>query len=121
MADRFRAFVAAGGADFDHLALSLDGLGFVTGGDRRLPGGTWMFLDYGCIYRGWFSDAGTTLFLGEPGPAAEAEHAAVRSAVLVGADALRPGARGSSVQRAMQESLMEAGITDSFPHGHGLG
>jgi Xaa-Pro aminopeptidase len=74
-----------------------------------------------CVYRGWISDAGTTLCIGNPTPAALAEYDAVRGAVVAGAEALRPGARGSEVQRAMQESLVEAGIGESFPHGHGIG
>ena len=37
LADRFRSLVAAGGADLDHFSLSLDGLGFATGGGRPLP------------------------------------------------------------------------------------
>jgi Xaa-Pro dipeptidase len=121
LVDRFRAISAEDGADLDHLALSLDGLGFVTGGDRALGGETAMFYDYGCVYRGWISDAGTTFCVGEPEAAALAEHAAVRGAVATGAEALRPGVCGSSVQRTMQESLAEAGIGESFPHGHGVG
>ena len=121
LVDHFRTLAARDGADLDHLALSLDGLGFVTGGDRVLRGATSMFYDYGCVYRGWISDAGTTLCLGEPGPTELAEHAAVRSAVAAGAEALSPGARSSSVQLTMQNSLAEAGIADTFPHGHGVG
>jgi Xaa-Pro aminopeptidase len=121
LVDRFRTLAAQHGADLDHLALSLDGLGFVTGGNRVLRGATSMFYDYGCVYRGWISDAGTTLCLGEPGPTELMEHAAVRSAVTAGAEALSPGVRGSSVQLTMQASLAEAGIVDTFPHGHGVG
>ena len=121
LVDRFRALVAGDGADLDHLALSLDGLGFVTGGDRKLRGATSMFYDYGCVYRGWISDAGTTLCLGEPGPNELAEHSAVRRAVDAGAEALKPGVPGSSVQVKMQVLLAEAGIVETFPHGHGIG
>jgi len=121
LVDSFRALAAEDGADLDHVALSLDGLGFVTGGDRALGGGTSMFYDYGCVYRGWISDAGTTLCVSEPGSIALAEHAAMRGAVAAGAEALRPGVRGSSVQRTMRECLAAAGIVESFPHGHGVG
>lgn len=121
LVDRFRAIAAEDGADLDHLALSLDGLGFVTGGDRALGSGTSMFYDYGCVYRGWISDAGTTLCVGEPEAAALAEHAALRDSVAAGAEALRPGIRGSRVQQTMQEALADAGIVESLPHGHGVG
>ena len=121
LVDRFRLVVAERGADLDHYSVSLDGLAFVTGGSRELRAGTAMYTDYGCILRGWYSDAGTTLCVGEPPREALAEHTAVRDAVRVGADAIRPGAKGSAVERAMREALSGAGITDVFPHGHGLG
>ena len=121
LADRFRLSLARDGADYDHCALSLDGLGFVTSGDRMLGADSWMYFDYGCIYRGWFSDAGTTLCIGEPRDVALRQHAAVLEAVEEGARAVRPGVRGSAVQRQMQLALSDVGVTDAFPHGHGLG
>jgi Xaa-Pro dipeptidase len=121
LVDRFRLLVAQRGADLDHFAVSLDGLGFVTGGDRPLRADSSMYSDFGCIFRGRFSDAGTTIFVGEPEQRALDDHAAVRDAVQAGAEAIRPGVRGSAVERAMRESLADAGITESFPHGHGLG
>jgi Xaa-Pro dipeptidase len=45
----------------------------------------------------------------------------VRDCVAAGANALRPGRKVSLVQATMQEALAEAGITESFPHGHGVG
>jgi Xaa-Pro aminopeptidase len=80
-----------------------------------------MYSDYGCIFRGWYSDAGTTVCVGEPPREALEEHAAVRDAVRAGSDAIHPGVKGSAVERAMREALADVGITDSFPHGHGLG
>jgi Xaa-Pro dipeptidase len=121
LADRFRALVAQEGADLDHFSLSLDGLGFTTGGGQPLRAASSLYLDFGCIYQGWFSDSGTTLSIGEPGGTALEEHAAVRDAVAAGAAAIRPGVRGSAVQYEMKKALAERGITKSFPHGHGLG
>jgi Xaa-Pro aminopeptidase len=121
LGDRFRSLVAEKGADLDHFSVSLDGLGFATGGDRRFRPGVGMYFDFGCIYRGWFSDSGTTLSLGEPTEVALREHEAVRDAVAAGAEAVRPGARGSAVQAVMQQTLAERGITKTFPHGHGVG
>src|SRR5207237_1033858 len=120
LADRFRALLAAGGADLDHFSLSLDGLGFATGGSRPLAAAGSLYFDFGCIRRGWFSDSGTTLSIGEPTPDALEQHGAVRDAIAAGAAAIRPGVRGSTVQNAMQQALAERGITRSFPHGHGL-
>lgn len=121
LADRFRILVAQEGADLDHFALSLHGLGFAAGGGRPLTRGAALYLDFGCIDRGWFSDSGTTVAVGEPSPEALAEHAAVRDTVAAGAATARPGIRGSAVQHAMQVALAERAIVKSYPHGHGLG
>jgi Xaa-Pro aminopeptidase len=121
LADGFRSLIAQEGADLDHFSVSLDGLGFTTGGRLPLRPESSLYLDFGCVFRGWFSDSGTTLSIGESTPAALDEHAAVRDAVAAGAAAMRPGVRGSTVQARMQQLLAERGITKSFPHGHGLG
>jgi Xaa-Pro aminopeptidase len=121
LVDRFRMFAAEDGADLDHVAISLDGLAFSTGGRRPVGDGSSMFFDYGCAYRGWISDSGTTLCVGEPEPSVLAWHDAVRRAVEAGADLLRPGVRGSTVQAAMQRTLADEGITDAVPQGHGIG
>lgn len=117
----YRARIAAEGADFDHLAVSIRGLGLLCESERQLRAGDVLYIDFGCIYKGWFADSGTTLCLGEPSPEAAGEFAAVRDSVAAGAAAMAPGVRGSAVQDAMQRCLAERGIVDSFPHGHGVG
>ena len=121
LTDRFRTLVAGGGADLDHFSLSIDGLGFTTTGSRPLGAAGSLYFDFGCVRRGWFSDSGTTLSIGEPDPLALEQHAAVRDAIAAGAAAIRPGVRGSRVQDEMRRALADRGITRSFPHGHGLG
>jgi Xaa-Pro aminopeptidase len=117
----FRRHLAGEGADVDHFTFGLYGLGIVTGGEQPLPDGQALYFDFGCIYDGWFSDSGTTFCLGEPTAEALEGHAAAVASVDAGAAVIRPGARGSAVQAAMQEALAERGIVASYPHGHGLG
>jgi Xaa-Pro aminopeptidase len=121
LADDFRVRVASEGADVDHFSISYDGLGFATSGELALRRGRAHYFDWGCILDGWYSDTGTTLAAGDPGPEALAEQAAVRDAVAAGAAAMRSGVRGSAVPAAMREVLAGRGITACFPHGHGLG
>jgi Xaa-Pro dipeptidase len=116
----YRAGLGEGGADFDHFAFALDGLGLHTGG-RPLQSGDASYVDWGCLLDGWFSDTGTTLVVGDAPEAALRCHDLVRDAVAAGEALLRPGTRGSEIQRAMQERLAAGGIRESFPHGHGLG
>jgi Xaa-Pro dipeptidase len=121
LARGFRARIAADGADFDHFAVSIRGLGLLCESERRLDAGSVLYVDFGCISRGWFSDTGTTLCCGEPTASARSDFAAVRDAVGAGAAAMAPGVRGSAVQAVMQGVLAEHGVTASFPHGHGVG
>jgi Xaa-Pro aminopeptidase len=116
----YRTSLGAAAADFDHFAFALDGLGLHTGG-RPLQSGDASYVDWGCLLDGWFSDTGTTFVVGDAPEAALRSHDAVRDAVAAGEALLRPGVRGSEVQQAMQDSLAENGITESFPHGHGFG
>jgi Xaa-Pro dipeptidase len=120
-AQDFRARVATEGADFDHFALGPRGLGFTAGGPITLEHGDAMYVDFGCVADGWFSDSGTTLSLGDPAPTTLEQFAAVRDCVTAGGEALRPGQPASAAQAAMRGVLSERDITESFPHGHGLG
>ena len=117
----FRAHLGAAGADFDHFAIGALGLGIMSDGDYELPVGEAFYLDFGCVKDGWFSDSGVTFCIGDIDPAASAQYEAVRDSVTVAASMLRPGTLSSSVQAAMVRSLAECGISESFPHGHGLG
>jgi Xaa-Pro dipeptidase len=117
----FRCLVAEAGTDVDHFAIAPRGVGLITTPGYRFAPGDVFFCDFGCIYRGYFSDSGTTVAVGEPSPESVARHDAVRASLKAGAAALRPGVLASAVRGAMWDSLSAGGITDSHPHGHGFG
>jgi Xaa-Pro dipeptidase len=117
----FRLRVAERGAALYHFALSPDGAGIAMDTRHALRAGDVHYADFGCVYRGYYSDSGTTLAVGDPSPRALELHAAVRDAVAAGEVALRPGVAASSVQMTMQSALAEQGIPGSYPHGHGFG
>ena len=119
--DEFRAAAAGHGADFDHYALGPRGLGITTERHITLRSGDAMFADFGCNYRGYFSDSGTTLAVGEPGPAVRRRFDALRATIAAGVETMRPGVRASAVQESMRAALAGDGITASYPHGHGFG
>ena len=118
---RFRSSVAEAGADCDHFAFGPCGLGIATEPQYAPAVGEIMYVDFGCIYGGYFSDAGVTLALGEPPAALQARYDALAASVEAGAAALRPGVRASRVQAAMQQVMDDAGFTACYPHGHGVG
>jgi Xaa-Pro dipeptidase len=121
LADEFRVAAAEHGADFDHYALGPRGLGITTERHVALRPRDTMYVDFGCNYRGYFSDSGTTVSVGEPGPALRRRFDALRATIAAGVEAMRPGVRASVVQESMRAALVDHGITASYPHGHGFG
>ena len=121
MADHYRAQAAQMGADFDHFAFGVRGLGMTTETNYRLAADDGLYVDYGCIYRYCFSDSGTTLAMGELPAELSERFAALRACMDAGGEALRPGAKASNVADAMVAALHDRGIRASFPHGHGVG
>lgn len=117
----YRTKIASGGADFDHFAFGVRGLGIATAANHLLTENDLLYVDFGCIYQSCFSDSGTTLAMREPSPALLDRHAALRDCLMAGVETIRPGVKTSEVQAGMWETLNAKGITASFPHGHGLG
>jgi Xaa-Pro aminopeptidase len=117
----FRQHVARNGADIDHFGLSPEGTGIAMNTRLLLREGQHHFADFGCLYRGYYSDSGMTLSVGPPTAKAIELHTAVRESVDAGAAVLQPGVRASSIQATMQATLSARGFGNSYPHGHGLG
>lgn len=121
MVRHFRKRVAEAGADFDHFAIGYKGLGIATEPHYILGDGEVAYIDYGCIYQRYFSDAGTTLALApSPQPLLQ-RHGVLSACISDGAKRIRPGSKASAVHNAMAEALGALGFTASFPHGHGIG
>jgi Xaa-Pro aminopeptidase len=118
---RYRVRLAELGADLDHFAYGMYGMGIATEPEHRLDSASVEYVDFGCRYQNYLSDSGTTLAL-QPLPAAlENRFAALRACMDAGKKLIRAGVKASAVQAAMQQTLKERGITESFPHGHGVG
>src|SRR4029077_9759414 len=104
-----------------HFSFSLNGLGICTEPDYKFRAQDVLFIDYGCIFSSYFSDTGTTLVFSDLRPELAKRYDALQSCFKAGAEAMRPGVKASAVQKAMSDALKEHGVTNSFPHGHGLG
>ena len=91
--------------------------------DTRIAPGDLVVIDVGGVFDGYCSDFTRTLAVGEPGPEARADHAAVARAHDAGIAALHGGALGSDADRAARRVLAEAGLDEWFTHslGHGVG
>jgi len=121
LADRFRAIAAASGADFDHFAVGIRGLGMAMHHDHVLSDDETFYVDFGCVYRHYYSDSGFTLAMGRPRPALQDRYSALRECVSAGSAEIRPGVRASVIPTVMKRVLGSRGVTACFAHGHGLG
>ena len=117
----YRCLVAEAGADFDHFAFGVNGQGIATETDYRLQERDVLYVDFGCIYRGYFSDGGTTLALTDPPEELTRRHTAIKDCMNAAEEIMRPGLAASAVRGAMWNVLQDRGLTASFPHGHGVG
>lgn len=117
----YRQQIAKEGADFDHFAFGVRGLGLATEPNYILADDDILYVDFGCIYEGCFSDSGTTLTMREPSETMRDRHSALRECVTAGVEEMIPGAKASTAQAAMWDTLNAHGLTASSPHGHGLG
>ena len=117
----YRQQIAKAGADFDHFAFGVRGLGLATEPNYILTDDDILYVDFGCIYEGAFSDSGTTLTIREPSATLIDRHRALWECVEAGVEKMTPGAKASAAQAAMWKTLNAHGITASSPHGHGLG
>ncbi|MCY4526536.1 MAG: M24 family metallopeptidase [Anaerolineaceae bacterium] len=117
----YRAQVAQQGADFDHFAIGIDGVGIATETGHHLAGGAVMYVDFGCRWRSCYSDSGLTLALGPLASQLQRRYDSLRACIDAGVDQLRPGRRGSQAHAAMQDVIDGSDIRVAAMHGHGLG
>ncbi len=117
---RFRAELGDRGADLDHFAFGVHGLGIATEPDFILGESDVEYVDWGCRYRSCYSDTGTTFAMRPLSDDMQVRFDALRTSMDAGLDAIRPGVRASAVQKAMQDVVDEAGLS-MYPHGHGVG
>ncbi|TXK19846.1 Xaa-Pro peptidase family protein [Homoserinibacter sp. GY 40078] len=88
-----------------------------------LAAGTGVSFDFGAITRGYCSDFGRTVHIGDPSEEYERVHEVVMAAQEAGRRTAVPGATGGDVHRAAREVIDDAGYGDWFRHrvGHCIG
>ncbi len=121
MRRHFQTELATRGAEPDHFAYSVKGMGIATEADYRLEAEDVLYVDYGCVHGYCCSDSGLTLALTPLTDEFSSSYDALYACIRAGCEAMRPGARASSVSKAMWDVLHARGVEVSFPHGHGIG
>jgi len=91
--------------------------------DRQLQRGDAVKLDFGAVVDGYHSDMTRTVAFGELDPRLLEIYDVVRRAQQAGVDAVRAGAVGGEVDRAVRDLIEDAGYGDHYTHslGHGVG
>jgi Xaa-Pro aminopeptidase len=97
-------------------------VGHTKPGDRTVPEGELLHLDFGVTVAGYAADVQRVYVRGDAGAALESDFADVRGAIEAGRDALEPGVPGYEVDAAAREELTDRGH-DAFAHalGHQVG
>jgi Xaa-Pro aminopeptidase len=92
-------------------------------GDRKLQRGDLVVLDYGCVYRGYFSDITRTIAVGSCDDERRKVYSIVRSAQEKAYQAAVEGIEAQSVDKVAREIIEAAGYGQFFVHrtGHGIG
>ena len=91
--------------------------------DYRLQAGDTFILDFSVVLAGYRSDFTATIAAGAPTAQQRELLELCQAALAAGEAALRPGALGGEVYRAVAQPFAAAGKPELFPHhaGHGLG
>jgi Xaa-Pro aminopeptidase len=97
-------------------------VGHTLPGDRRVPAGELLHLDFGVRRNGYCADVQRCYVRGEPSADLRAAFDDVRAAIEAGFDALEPGVPGRAVDRAARETIADRGH-EEFAHalGHQVG
>lgn len=117
----FHAGVAYRGAEFDHFAYGMRGMGIGMDPKYELQPGEVLYVDFGCAVEHCIGDSGRTLALVSLSKQLQQKYDALRAGITAGQDAMRPDALASTIFRAMRETMSGLGLTRTSPQGHGLG
>lgn len=92
-------------------------------GETRVERGSFVTMDFGCVYGGYCSDMTRTVAVGTPSEEMRRVYQTVLEAQRAGLAATRAGVPGRQVDGAARRVIREAGYGDYFGHsyGHSLG
>lgn len=111
----------ASGTSFDSIVASgaKSSLPHAVPEDKTLEEGDFVVMDFGCIYEGYCSDMTRTILIGEPTEKHLQIYQTVLKAQLAALEHIKPGMKGSEVDKVARDIIADAGYRECF--GHGLG
>lgn len=92
-------------------------------GERKLQMGEPLLIDFGCVYKGYYSDITRTVFLGNPSEEFRKIYEIVKGAQEKALKKIRPGISLGSIDEEARTHISNSGFGGYFIHrlGHGLG
>lgn len=99
-------------------------LGETAEGPRVLEDGDTISFDFGCVYKGYCSDFGRTVYVGEPPAKVEEIHDIVMTAQATAIEQMKAGELTCQQLDSVARGIIErAGYGENFVHrlGHGIG
>ncbi|MEG0597221.1 MAG: aminopeptidase P family protein [Oscillospiraceae bacterium] len=88
-------------------------------GDRKIENGSFVTMDFGCMYGGYCSDMTRTIAVGEPTDEMKTVYETVLKAQLAGIAVSKAGVPGIEIDGAARKVIEDAGYGDYFGHGYG--
>lgn len=119
--ERMMRKMGASGTSFDSIVAAgpKSSLPHARPGNVALKSGDFVVMDFGCTYEGYCSDMTRTVVIGEASPKHIEIYETVLKAQLAALAMIKPGFKGSEVDKVARDIITEAGYGDCF--GHGLG
>lgn len=87
--------------------------------DRVVESGSFVTMDFGCMFGGYCSDMTRTVAVGTPTEEMKTVYNTVLAAQLAGIAATKAGVSGVSIDAAARKVIEDAGYGDCFGHGYG--
>lgn len=109
------------GGQFEHMAYGPRGAGITTYSSEALRSDDCFYADFGTVFEDYLSDTGFTFSVKPLSGQMLDKYQTLRDSIAETASWMRPGMRASEVAHYIKQYLAERGITETFPHGHGVG
>ena len=117
----YRESVTRLGGQFEHMAYGPRGAGITTYSSEALRSDDCFYADFGTVFEDYLSDTGFTFSVKPLSGQMLDKYQTLRDSIAETASRMRPGMRASEVAHYIKQYLAERGITETFPHGHGVG
>ena len=117
----FKEIIENLGCELEHYVFSTKGYGINSNKNYVFQKDQSIFLDTGISYSNYFSDTGTTIFIGNLEKIFLDIFKRIFESIKIGLNLIKPGLKCSKINSKMIEYLDKYNIHNTDIHGHGIG